>query len=97
MHDPPRLPDGLRLVRTTPEFTATTTPAGLRAAHRVAAGVWGRLRVLEGRVRFVFEGPPPSARELIAGEAIDIPPDTAHHVEPAAGCRFVVEFHADRG
>lgn len=104
----PRMPDGLRLARTTAEFTDATTPAGLRRAHRVAPGVWGRLRVLEGTIRFVFE--PTSANsdeltsleltshelashELVAGQAIDIPPDTAHRVEPGPGCRFVVEFH----
>ncbi len=88
------MPGGLALVRTTPEFTDATTPGGLRAAHRVANGVWGRLRVLDGRVRFVFEGPPRSEHDLGAGETIDIPPETAHRVEPATGCRFVVEFHA---
>lgn len=94
---PPELPAGLVLVRQTPVFTDLTTPAGLRRAHRVAVGVWGRLLVLEGRVRFVFEDLPATSHELHAGDAIVIPPDVAHRVEPAAGCRFVVEFHAERG
>ena len=91
---PPEMPAGLALVRQTPEFNDRTTPAGLRRAHRVAAGVWGRLRVLEGAVRFVFEDEPATSHDLGAGATIVIPPDVAHRVEPAAGCRFVVEFHA---
>lgn len=59
-----------------------------------AAGVWGRLRVLEGEVRFVFEDEPATSHDLGAGATIVIPPDVAHRVEPAVGCRFVVEFHA---
>jgi len=89
----PAMPDGYVLERTTPEFTDISTPAGLRRAHRVARGVWGRLRVLHGAVTFVFEDAPGVALALGAGDHVDIPPDTAHRVEPAAGCRFVVEFH----
>lgn len=88
------MPDRLVLVRTTPELTDTTVPAGLRRAHRVATGVWGRLRVLDGDVRFVFEGTPATAHELRAGDSIDIPPGLAHHVEPGTDSRFLVEFHA---
>jgi tellurite resistance-related uncharacterized protein len=91
----PTMPEGLRLSRTTPEFTDRTVPAGLLSSHRVAAGMWGRLRVREGRVRFVFEleGGPPAIHVLDAGDHVDIPPDTPHHVEPERGSRFVVEFH----
>ncbi len=88
------MPPGLRHVRTTPEFTATSTPAALRTAHLIATGVWGRLRVLDGVVRFVFEEPPGSVHDVGAGESLDIPPQRAHRVEPGAGARFVVEFHA---
>lgn len=96
MTDPPQMPAGLRLARTTPEFTDATTPAGLRRAHRVAPGLWGQLQVREGGVRFVFEDPPASIHDLVAGDAIDIPPGIAHRVEPGLGCRFVVEFHEPR-
>ena len=48
------LPPGLMLHRTTDVFTDTTVPAGLLRAHRVAQGLWGRLVVLEGRLRFVW-------------------------------------------
>jgi len=89
----PTMPPGLTLSRTTPEFTDSSVPAGLLAAHRVADGCWGRLRVLSGAVTFVFEDEPNDAHVLRVDERIDIPPGRAHHVEPATDARFVVEFH----
>ena len=50
----PILPDGLELVRTTPEFDQHTTPAGLLGAHRTAPDVWGRLVVHTGETSFAF-------------------------------------------
>lgn len=91
--DGPIIPAGLVRVRTTPELTETTVPAGLRSAHRIAAGVWGRLRVLEGTLRFVAEGDPSLTIDLRAGEHVDIAPGLAHHVEPGPDGRFVIDFY----
>lgn len=88
------MPAGLRLVRSTPELTEATVPRGLLVAHRVAPGVWGRLQVRAGTVRFVFEAAPAAVHDVHAGGHIDIPPDVPHRVEPGPGSRFVVEFHA---
>ena len=88
------LPPDLSLVRTTDTFTEATVPAGLRRAHRVATGVWGRIRVEVGSLRFVWEGPDAADPvALSAGDSLVIPPDTPHRVEPADGVRFHVEFH----
>jgi tellurite methyltransferase len=87
------MPAGLELVRTTPEFSDTTVPAALLAAHRVAPGVWGRLRVRSGQVQFRFDAEPATIVELSAGDHVDIPPDVVHRVEPVPGARFVVEFY----
>ena len=87
------MPAGLVLVRTTPEFSAQTVPAALQAAHQIGAGLWGRLRVLKGGLRFVFERDPPITQAIGAGEHIDIPPLTPHRVELQPDCRFVVEFY----
>lgn len=37
--------------RSTPVFDENTLPGGLRKEHRTKAGVWGIIRVLEGRLR----------------------------------------------
>lgn len=96
MLDDLSLPTGIELVRTTREFTDDDTPAGLRSAHRVAAGVWGLLCVRAGSVTFVLESPDGGEAErrvVHAGDTQVIEPDVLHHVEPARGTRFVVEFH----
>jgi tellurite resistance-related uncharacterized protein len=89
---PPGLPDGLRLARTTPEFTPETVPEALLAAHRVADGVWGVLRVQAGSVTFVAEESG-EQRLLDAGATQLIEPGLLHHVELADDAQFVVEFY----
>lgn len=86
------LPDGVDLVRRTDTFTDETVPAGLRRAHRVATGVWGRLVVEAGSVTYVEEASG-ARRTLGVGERQVIAPDTPHHVEPGPGAGFHVEFH----
>jgi tellurite resistance-related uncharacterized protein len=87
------LPEGLQLVRVTPQFTKATTPPALRVAHRVAKGVWGLLVVRAGRVRFTFDDRPAEPIVVHEGESVVIPPDTPHSVDPDAEAVFVVEFY----
>ena len=87
------LPEGLTLQRTTPSFTERSTPAGLRNAHAVAEGVWGRLLVEQGSLGFVFEDTPADVRTVSAGEHQVIPPSRLHHVVIDGPVRFAVEFH----
>lgn len=98
------LPDGLQHARTTPTFDQDTVPDGLLGSHRTGAGVWGRLVVASGSVRFTFEeehegpdeqrsGDPASARRLVAGEHQVIPPDRPHRVILDGPVSFAVEFH----
>ncbi len=91
------LPDDLVVVRTTATWDEHTMPAGLRRDHRVAAGVWGRLRVEAGALRFVARTEP--VTDVIVGpdDAQAIPPDVPHTVEPQGATRFAVEFLAPPG
>lgn len=90
--DRAELPDGLRVVRTTPTWDEGSMPAGLRRAHRLGRGIWGLVRVQEGQVRFRADTDPPL--EVIVGPdgAQAIPPETEHDVEPQGWVRFFVEF-----
>jgi len=87
------LPDGVGLVRTTPDFDEHTVPAGLRSAHRIAEGVWGQLVVLSGALEFVVEDEPGDRRLLHAGDTRIIPPGLVHHVDLHGPVRFHIEFH----
>lgn len=90
--DRAELPDGLQVVRRTELWSEKTMPAALRRAHRVASGTWGRLRVEEGRLRFVAATEP--ALDVVVGPEAPqpIPPEVEHHVEPLGHVRFCVEF-----
>lgn len=88
------LPSGVQLVRTTDAFDHDSVPPGLLRAHHVAAGVHGRVRVLAGHMRFVWEDDEGGTSvALAAGDTLVIPPLVRHHVELDPGARFVVEFH----
>lgn len=90
--DRAELPQGLRVTRTAGPFTAETVPPGLQADHRVAEGTWGRLRVLEGSVRFRLATEPPIDVVLGAGDAQPIPPLTPHNLSVVGPMRIEVDF-----
>ncbi|MEZ5227937.1 MAG: DUF1971 domain-containing protein [Acidimicrobiales bacterium] len=93
MADQHEIPDGFVLARTTAVFDNDTVPAGLLRAHRVADGVWARLVVHTGTVGFVFEDTADEPIELVAEQAIVIPPARLHHVELSGPATFAVESH----
>ena len=88
-----RLPDDVRLTRTSPLWTESTVPAGLLSAHRIADGVWGRLVVSAGELTLVFEDDPDGAHPLAAGDSAIIPPARPHHVVLDGRVEFSIEFH----
>ncbi len=90
--DRAELPDDLDVVRTTDMWNELTMPAGLRRAHRVATGTWGRLRVEQGEVRFRAQTEPVIDVIVDADAPQAIPPDVEHEVEPRGPVRFSVEF-----
>ena len=90
--DRAELPDGLELIRVTPTWDEHTLPSGLRRGHRVAARTWGRIRVVDGALRFACETQPPIDVVISEGATQAIPPDVVHEVEPRGTVRFFVEF-----
>ena len=90
--DRAELPDGLHPVRTTATWDASTVPAALRRAHRVAAGTWGVLEVEAGGVRFHADTEPPTDVRVTSGRSQPIPPELDHHIEPEEGARFRITF-----
>lgn len=87
-------PDSLRWVRATPGWDATTMPAGLRRAHQLGPGTWGKLVVETGGIRFRAATTPPLEVDLRAGDSQAIPPEVRHEVAPSPDVRFHLEFFA---
>lgn len=91
------MPDGLRSVRTGPEWTDANVPGALLGAHRVGPGTWGRLRVLEGTLRFVLLTEPAYDVVLHPGTEAALPPEIPHYVTPLGPVRFAIDFLAVDG
>lgn len=85
------LPEPSDVVGRTPEFTEETLPGPLRTNHATAAGVWGRIVVTEGLVRYRV----PSLgveRDLTPGAPGIVIPEVRHSVEPHGPVRLHIEF-----
>jgi tellurite methyltransferase len=84
------MPDDAAVYKRTDDFTETTVPAGLRRDHATKAGVWGRIVVSEGRLR--YEVPSSSHTfDLAPGTDGIVLPAVLHHVVPIGAVRFHVE------
>lgn len=86
-------PEGLEAYKSTPWFTEDTVPAGLTKDHTTKAGVWARIVVAEGRLRYVVQPPVDAAFLLEPGTAGIVAPLVPHHVSPQGPVRFQVVFH----
>lgn len=78
--------------KRTSVFDENTLPAGLRKEHRTKPGVWGVIRVLDGRVRYQVLDPA-SETILEPGRPGLILPDEPHLVEPLGAMRLQIEFY----
>ena len=85
------LPDDCVSDSRTPVFTETSVPPRLRAHHQTAAGVWARIAVLEGRLRYRVDALGVD-RELSPDAPGVVVPEVPHSVEPLGTVRFYVEF-----
>lgn len=76
--------------KSTPVFDERSLPAGLRRDHSTKAGVWGVIRVLEGRLLYERGG---ETRTLTPGCPATILPEEVHRVEPLGPMRMQVDFY----
>ena len=76
---------------SSPVFDQETLPAALRREHSTKAGVWGVVRVLEGRVALRFA----DREEILTPDRPGlVRPEEPHHVEPLSEIiRMRVDFY----
>jgi tellurite resistance-related uncharacterized protein len=87
------LPADASPYKRTPVFTAETVPEGLLHSHNTKEGVWAKIVVLEGQLRYrILE---PVLEEMLLGPASPgvVEPTIKHEVEPLGPVRFYVEFY----
>jgi tellurite resistance-related uncharacterized protein len=86
------LPAGLVAYQRTREFSEATIPAGLRRRHSTKPGVWARISVHEGTLRYRILEPDLEQHLLSPDRPGIVEPETPHEVEPVGAVRFHVEF-----
>jgi len=87
-----QLPPDLVAYRRTAEFTAHSVPAALRRRHSTRKGVWGRICVEQGRLRYRILEPQVEEHLLSPGSPGVVEPEVPHEVSPEGEVRFYVEF-----
>ncbi len=88
-----KLPEGVSLYGRSPEFTENSIPENLLSVHRTKARTWGRIVVLDGRLRYRVLKPYESEVELTADQPGIVEPTVLHALEPIGGVKFYVEFY----
>ncbi len=86
------MPSDVVAYKQTAIFTADSVPPALRKDHATAVGVWGRVVVLEGRLRYRVDALATDV-ELSPERPGIVVPEVRHHVEPLGPARFFVEFY----
>jgi len=84
-------PEGFECYRSTPVFHEDSVPAGLRRDHTTRAGVWGRIVVETGTLRYMVDALD-RIFELDPRNPGTVVPEMPHRVEPVGTVRFRVEF-----
>lgn len=81
--------------RSTPVFDQASLPAALQREHRTKPGVWGVVRVLEGKLKLTYVEPP--SEMIVSPERPGLLlPDQPHFVEPVGNMKMRVDFYAEQ-
>ena len=87
-----RIPDSVAAYKKTPVFTDGNVPNGLLNEHQTKQGVWGKIVVLNGKLRYTISNP----EEIVTLDADHfgvVEPTVIHRVEPLGEVVFYVEFY----
>jgi len=88
-----RLPDNVTAYKKTPEFDEISVPNGLLKSHQTKAGVWGKIVVLGGQLKYTITEPEIEVILLDDTTYGVVEPTVFHEVEPIGKVRFYVEFY----
>ena len=89
---PRNLPDGVEPYALSPVFTRDTIPNKLTRVHETKGGVYGRIQVSRGIVRYHLEDDNEPLAEIHEGENWVILPTERHFVVLSKDAEFHIEF-----
>lgn len=87
-----QLPSDVTAYKRTDTFNENTIPAGLLKSHNTKAGVWGKIVVLEGELRYRILEPQCEDHVLTVNNFGVVEPQVLHEVLPLGNVSFYVEF-----
>lgn len=90
---PRTLPPGATLYKMVGPFDANSLPEGLKREHRLKAGAWGLLNLLEGEIAFVWDDADGGDVLLSAPATIVVPPEIPHHLQLTGPFSLSIGFH----
>ncbi len=88
------LPEHFVLHRHSPLFDQDTVPPALLKAHQLKAGVWARIHVMEGSLRYHLDTPSPRTFLVDAEHPGIVVPEVPHHVEPVGNVQFYLAIYS---
>ncbi len=88
------LPDGFVTYKKTPIFTEKSLPTGLKNDHSTKAGVWAKIVVIEGKLRYRVDTLGIDV-ELSLDKSGIVVPEMLHSVEPLGTVKFFVKFYKE--
>ncbi|SOD40036.1 DUF3565 domain-containing protein [Nitrosovibrio sp. Nv4] len=86
------LPDNFIPYKRTAVFTEESVPGALRKDHSTKTGVWGKIVVEEGKLRYRVSDLGADV-ELSPDNTGIVIPEVLHNVEPLGAVHFFVEFY----
>jgi len=86
------LPNGFVTYKKTPIFTEESLPAGLKNDHSTKAGIWAKIIVTEGKLRYRVDTLETDV-ELSLDKFGIVVPEVLHSIEPLGTVHFFVEFY----
>ncbi len=86
-------PENLASFQRTPIFENTTIPQALLLDHATKSGIWAKIVVLQGNLRYVVQKPVDKSFLLNPETPGVIAPEVKHYIEPDGDVRFYVELY----
>lgn len=88
------IPDGFVTYKKTPIFTDKSLPAGLKSDHSTKTGVWGKIIVTGGKLRYCVAALDTDVELSLNNPGIVVP-EVLHSIEPLGAVSFFVEFYKE--
>lgn len=87
------MPEGLECYKRTGLFDHDSVPKGFLRKHATKSGVWAKIIVTQGRLRYIVDDLGQQCFELDSQTHGVIAPQMKHHVALEASGKFYVEFY----